>query len=197
MLPQFQALSGYTAHIHYSDDESEYIFLPADILAMDGSINAEKRRSLRKCAGLTGISLVPAANENALRIMDIEESWCHDRDCAVCASFCGCEKKALAIMLNIFDKRIHQGLILYRNGEPTGYAVGDRQNNCAQLYYGKALLPDFFVYLIHAMAAHCFSDAVSFNMGEDMGNPGLRFFKRRLGNHTQWRRYICDLSLER
>jgi hypothetical protein len=100
-------------------------------------------------------------------------------------------------MLNIFDERIHQGLLLYRNDEPSGYAAGDRQNNYAQLYYGKALLPDFFVYLIHAMAEQCFSDAVSFNMGEDMGNPGLRFFKRRLGNHTQWRRYTCDLSLGR
>jgi hypothetical protein len=195
LLPDWQAVTGYGIQTEYRENDSEYIFRPDEILEMTGSANAEKRRGLRKCAQFKDISLHPMTNENVPLMSVIEEAWCLHRDCSVCCSFCGCEKKAIEIMVSIFDEKIHQGLFLYQEDKPIGYAVGEkREGQPAMLYFGKATISDFFVYLIYAMVEKHFSNSPLFNMAEDMGNQGLRFFKRHLGTYTHWRRYICTFT---
>lgn len=95
-------------------------------------------------------------------------------------------------MIALFDERVHRGFILYHCEKPVGYIVGERRDeHLAFLWYGKAILNDFFVYLIHAMAERYLSGSKLINIGEDMGNAGLRVFKRHLGAHTFLRKYIC------
>jgi hypothetical protein len=192
-LKDLQLVSGYAVTSETRDEDSEYVYAPRDIFDMYGTINKEKRRGLKKCSEFTDISLRPITKENAGLIMFVEAEWCRSRDCAICASYLGCERKALEQMVNIFDENIHCGLLLYRGERPVGYAVGEmRDSQLALLHYGKALLPDFFLYLIYGMTERYFKNALYINLAEDMGNHGIRLFKRHLGNHILWRHYRCS-----
>jgi hypothetical protein len=191
-LPEYQAVQGYDIKTEFFDSDTEYIFRPADLLALSGKVNEEKRRHLRKCSKKEGMSLRPITNEEIHICSQIEEEWCNTKMCSVCASFTGCEKKALKIMVDIFDDRVYKGLYLYDGDKPVGYGIGEwRNQHISFLYYGKALIQDYFVYIIYKMVEMYFSEADYFNMSEDMGNMGLRFFKTHLGKYTPWYKYIC------
>jgi hypothetical protein len=165
---------------------------------MYGTVNAEKRRLLRKCAKTVkteNLSLQTMTNENVHLCYTVENDWCQNKDCLSCASFWGCEKKALEIMISLFDERIQKGLILFQGEKPVGYVIAERRDkNKVYLWYGKSTLHDFFLYLIHTIVEQYFADADYINLSEDMGNPGLRLFKSHLSVHTFWLKYTCTFT---
>ncbi|GMO56629.1 MAG: hypothetical protein Ta2A_01940 [Treponemataceae bacterium] len=195
-LETLQKITGYkTIKIKSHEDDDEYVFHPADLLEQTGKVNEEKRRHLRKCASPSygNVEIVEMTADNVQVMNEIENAWCTGRDCTFCSSFCGCEKEALNIMLNIYDPKMHKGLLLYQDGKPAGYAIGEVMNKrIANMYYGKALINDFFVYLILEMTKRFFSDCEYINMADDMGNMGLRIFKRHLGTYETWKRYTVS-----
>jgi hypothetical protein len=196
-LKEYEELEGYRIKTEFFEDDNEYAFFTKGIVELSGGINLNKRTRIKKFLNDGHISIVPMTNENIRLCFEIEEKWCEGRDFAFCRSFTGCEKEAMAIMAEIFDDRIYTGLFGYYDGVPVGYVISEKRNSeLSFLYFGKALIKDLFVYLIYLLVKTHLADTVYMNMNEDMGNPGLRTFKRHLGVHELWRKNSCTFTKE-
>jgi hypothetical protein len=188
----YKNIRGYQREFLYSDNNSEYAIKTEDMLNMEGSINLNKRKRIKKCIKQQDLSFYPIDRENILRCLDIENEWCFGRDCEYCSSFQGCEKDALELMVKIYDPLIHKGLILCKKGIPTGYSLGEIRKDAAALgYFGKSLSSDYFLYTVYMWTKMFFSGVRYVNMADDMGIEGLRIFKTHLGPYERWRNYSC------
>jgi hypothetical protein len=195
-LEQAAGVSGFTVKTDYSDDHSEYVYKPEDIVNLSGGINHKKHTHLNKFLDRGDISLVPMDNGNRRLFLDVEREWCASQDCAFCSAFAGCELRALEIMGEIYDDRYFRGLLAYAGGRLSGYLVWEqRGEGRAYLHFGKGLIQNLFVYLIYLLARdHLGAGAAVLNINEDMGKEGLRRFKRHLGIYDQWRKYLCTYT---
>jgi hypothetical protein len=207
-LGEYQNVPGYRVNTERRDSDDEYVYRVQDLLELSGPVNFYKRKRLKRCFDRDDISLCPMTNENVHLCMEIEEEWCRGKDCTYCASFGGCEKKALEIMIGLFDDQIHKGLFLFQGGnlhptgsveeqddKPAGYIICEKvSENLSQLYFGKAIMEGHFVYLIYMMFKTCFPEVEYMNLNEDMGSPGLRLFKSHLSAHELWPKYICTYT---
>jgi hypothetical protein len=191
----FQALDGYDITVKHWDDDSEYVFRPRDLLDLEGSVNVNKRKRLRKCFDDPSVSVVPISKDNIRICLEIEAEWCEGRDCVFCESFTGCEKKALEIMLSLFDETIYRGLFMYEGEKPIGYIITEcADNRIAYLYLGKVNKQNYFVYLLYKITDMYFRDVEFINIDEDLGNTGLRMFKSHLGVYSLWRKYTLHYA---
>jgi hypothetical protein len=115
-------------------------------------------------------------------------------------------------MEEIFDASVYGGLLLYVAGKPEGYAIweplGQAANHggpaasgqaqasvrgTAYVYFAKANIPNFNVYLYYIMAKDHLGGVEFLNNGYDMGKPGLRMFKRHLSVHRMMKKYLVTL----
>ncbi|MDR2445837.1 MAG: DUF2156 domain-containing protein [Treponema sp.] len=192
LLDAYMNIQGYAIQTDWTDDRSEYIYRVSDLLELSGKENVEKRRHLRKCVIDGGVFLQPIAKENVHLCVELQSQWCGQQNCGLCAAFCGCEKKALENMTAIFDSGVYDGVYLYVEEKPAGFAIWERlDKERVFLYFAKTLVSDFNTYLYYKMAETCFANAEYLSMGSDMGKEGLRFFKRHLGRHTLACKYRC------
>lgn len=205
-LEEYKGIPGYRISAEYSDDHSEYVYKPADIVNLAGGINHKKHTHLNKFIGRDDIEIRPMNNGNRRLFLDIEREWCAFQDCAVCSAFAGCEYKALEIMADIYDDEYFRGLFGYVKGKASGYLIWEQreEEGLAYLHFGKGLIQNFFAYLIYLLAKDELGGAlaagsgippgngtVSLNLNEDMGKEGLRRFKKHLGIYNHWRKYLC------
>jgi hypothetical protein len=204
-LGEYGEIPGYETAVEYSDDHSEYVYKPADIVNLAGGINHKKHTHLNKFFGRDDIEIKPMNNGNRRLFLDIEREWCGFQDCAVCSAFAGCEYKALEIMADIYDDKYFRGLFGYVGGKASGYLIWEqREEGRVYLHFGKGLIRNFFAYLIYILAKDELGgavedpgtpssrpSAVSLNLNEDMGKEGLRQFKRHLGVYEHLRKYLC------
>ncbi|GHU71596.1 hypothetical protein FACS189450_07870 [Spirochaetia bacterium] len=194
-LGEYQNVPGYRVSAERRDSDDEYVYRVQDLLELSGPVNFYKRKRLKRCTDRADISLRPMTNENVHICMEIEEEWCRGKDCAYCASFGGCEKKALEIMIDLFDDQVHKGLFLFQDDKPAGYIICEKiSEKLAFLYFGKANMEGYFVYLIYMLFKTCFPDVEYMNLNEDMGSPGLRLFKSHLSAYELWPKYICTYT---
>jgi hypothetical protein len=212
-LAEFRGIPGYCIETQRRPQDDEYAYRVTDLLELSGAVNFYKRKRIRRCTALEGalegtlegavggISLRPITNANVKVCLAIEDRWCYGdsshpgKDCEYCASFGGCERKALQTMVELFDERVHQGLFLYVGEEPAGYMICERiSEKLAFLYFGKAVMEGFFVYLIYHMFRDYLTGVEYMNINEDMGSPGLRLFKSHLSVHDLWPKYICTYT---
>jgi hypothetical protein len=191
-LADYTAIEGYRIKSEYDDDHSEYAYRVSDVVELPGESNYYKRRRVKKFLDDKRVSFQIMKKKDMHLCSKIESLWCRGRDCSYCMSFTGCEKKAMDAAAAIFDENIHTGLFCHYDGEPAGYAVCEKKSEeVSFLYFGKATMPDLFVYIIYMSAKTLLSDAKYMNFHEDMGNRGLRQFKASLSAHELWRKYVC------
>lgn len=191
-LEEYKSIAGYDIKTSYSDDHSEYAYKTIDVLEMSGGVNMKKRNRLRKFLDEPNVRLEPLTKKNVAVCMDIHKEWCDQRDCSFCESFAGCEKEALQVMVDIFDDKINNGFIGYVDDAAVGYSIADKTNDkVSYLYFGKSIVQDFFVYMIYMVVQTYVSDVEYLNLSEDMGNMGLRNFKKHIGAHELWKKHLC------
>ncbi|GHV47322.1 hypothetical protein AGMMS49546_36820 [Spirochaetia bacterium] len=194
-LAEYRHVPGYRVVTERRDSDDEYVYRVQDLLELSGAANFYKRKRLKRCFDRTDITLRPMTNENVHICLEVEEQWCRGKDCTYCASFGGCEKKALEIMIDLFDDRIHKGLFLYQDDKPSGYIICEKMSeSLSQAYFGKAVMEGYFVYLIYMMYKTCLTGVEYMNLNEDMGSMGLRLFKSHLSVHELWPKYICTYT---
>jgi hypothetical protein len=201
-LADFEGIGGYRIQSLRRPQDDEYVYRVKDLLDLSGTVNFYKRKRIRRCSAMQGVSLRPLTGANVRECLAVQDAWCRGKDCAYCASFGGCERKALQAMVELFDERRHRGLLLYLGEESAGYVIGERvSEGLAFLYFGKAVIEGFFVFLIY----HLFRDSPVcghfegvevLNLNEDMGSPGLRLFKSHLSAYELWPKYMCTYTLD-
>ncbi|MDR2748191.1 MAG: phosphatidylglycerol lysyltransferase domain-containing protein, partial [Treponema sp.] len=196
-----------------SVDYSEYLYRTADILEWDGGVNLNKRNSLKRCFNTPNVSLRPLSGDNFARCFEVEDEWCRHQDCDACRAFAGCARDSLKNMGEIFDPLVYGGLLLYVAGKPEGYAIWEllgqaaghagqvspeqteaSPRGTAYVYFAKANITNFNVYLYYSMAKDHLGGSEFLNNGYDMGKPGLRTFKRHLGVHRMMKKYLVTLA---
>jgi len=197
LLAEYQAVHGHSMQTTWSIDNSEYAYKTKDLTTVSGQNNYNKKRRINKFLNMDDISIRPITNKDVRLCFELEDEWCKTQDCSYCGSFIGCEKKALEMMLDVFNDTIHTGLFLYCGEKLAGYLVGEIINKkLAFLYFGKSIMNDGLVYLIYIMCKNYFSDVEYINTSEDMGHQGIRKFKKLLGDHEMWHKYIITYGLE-
>jgi hypothetical protein len=190
-LKEFDAVGGYAVKTEYRDNDSEYAYRTEDFLDLKGTVNLNKRQRLTKLFRRENISFRPIEKKEAGLCLEIEDQWCRDKDCDFCASFIGCERKALEVMVDIFDERFYKGLFLCRDGVPSGYGIGEIINPKVGItYFAKSPIQNHFLYILYMMAKTFFRDLEYINLDSDVGNEGIRMFKTHLGVYELWRKYI-------
>jgi hypothetical protein len=195
LIEAYADVQGYSIQMEPTDDRSEYIYRIQDFLELSGSENRVKRYHLRKCAVDDRVFFMPMSKANVRMCVELQNKWCGQQDCAVCAAYCGCEKKALENMATLFDDDVYKGAYLYVAEKPAGFGIWERlDKERVFFFFSKSLVSDFNTYLYYKAAETYFADAEYLSMGSDMGKPGLRFFKRHLGRHTLARKYRCVYS---
>ncbi|MDR2551665.1 MAG: phosphatidylglycerol lysyltransferase domain-containing protein [Treponema sp.] len=191
-VPEFLGIAGYHIESGYSEDHSEYAYRRSDFLDLAGTANKNKRERLGKVFKAGDLYLKPLTKENIHLILQIEDAWCRGKDCAVCGSYAGCERKALDIAADLYREDRYRGLLLYRGNEPAGYGIGEQMHSkTAFAYFAKGIQQDYFLYILYKMTECFFTGAEYINLGEDMGNPGIRMFKSHLGPFEHWRKHQC------
>ncbi|GMO41936.1 MAG: hypothetical protein Ta2F_17950 [Termitinemataceae bacterium] len=190
-LSNFANVSGYNIETNYCDDNSEYVFNPLDILALDGGVNKKKRERFKLCFADKDTDITVMDGSGMQKVLEIEDEWCGHNDCTLCSSFIGCEKTTLKTMIDLFDKKIHTGFYMESGGEIIGYMLTELKNNVAYCYLGKSNKSNYFPYFFFLLAEKYFKNVDYMNLDEDLGNQGLRMFKRGLGKYTLWRKYDC------
>ncbi|MDR1398841.1 MAG: hypothetical protein LBJ41_02835 [Treponema sp.] len=191
-LKEYKLIDRYNIQTEYRDSDSEYAYRTVDFLKLKGTVNLNKRQRLTKLFKRQNISFHPITRKDAGICLEIQNNWCTNKDCAICASYIGCEKKALEVMVAIFDERFHKGLFLCYDDIPVGYCIGELINSKVSMaYFAKSPVQNYFLYLLYMITKTYFSDIEYVNLDSDVGNPGLRMFKTHLGVYEHWRKYMC------
>jgi hypothetical protein len=195
-LEDYEHLKTYAVNAECDENWCEYVYSPRNILELSGTENYYKRKRLKKYIDAPGILITPLTKENFNLCFKIDETWCREQDCAYCASFGGCAKTSLENMELIFDNALHYGILGYIDNAPVGYAIWEEINKAAIVYFAKASIPDFNIYLYYVIARDFLSDTgiEYINNGPDMGKSGLRQFKQHLSGHTMLRKHLCTFE---
>lgn len=201
LLAELRQLEAWDILPEYSEDCSEYVYRIADIIEWNGGVNLNKRNSLKRCFNTPNVVIRPLAKENFSVCFAVEDEWCTHQDCDSCRAFAGCLKDSLKNMAVIFDNSIYDGIALYINGKPMGYAIWEIMDDgagtkTAYVYFAKSNVTNFNVYLYYMAAKEYLSaSGVEYvNNGYDMGKPGLRTFKKHLSVHELMPKYLCTLT---
>jgi hypothetical protein len=196
-LKEYLDLESYGITNEYSDEGSEYFYRTKDLLELSGKSNFYKRKRLKKFIDMPTVSFRPITKENIHVCREVEDGWCRQQDCESCSSFAdtGCSKKSLELMIAVFDNCIYNGILGYIDDTPVGFAIWEKMNGkIAFVYFAKASVSDFTVYLYYIMAKNDLAGIEYVNNGHDMGSQGLRTFKKLLSDHEQLRKYICTFT---
>jgi hypothetical protein len=194
-LEKFQALAsqGFNVETGTVEDTAEYLYTREDMLNLDGKANRHRRHAVNSIQALGQVEVVRVDRTQVNRCMEMEKKWCVGRDCAECSKYYGCEKEALARCLAFFDDSIHRCYIARVNGVDSGYLICQKKGACAFMFFGKGLVDNMLPYLVSRVFVEEFPDCGVMNYAEDMGNPGLRTAKERLGPHTMLHRYWATI----
>jgi hypothetical protein len=193
-LAKYLPVKGYTVKTTCTEARGEYRYLRENVLKLSGKSNHKKHSVVKQFSRDSTISLNEITKENLGLCVEIENNWCAQRKCDVCSAFMGCEKEALKIMLSLYDMRIHRGIYIYHDKTPVGFLIWEKRGDTAFLYYGKSTERDFFMYIIYTAVKDFIKDAKYININDDMGNPGLRLFKKLLGKHDLLMKHDCFFS---
>jgi hypothetical protein len=194
-LDEFRAIPGYTVKTEYSDNDSEYVLKTTDFIDLSGNINKYKRGHINKILKNTNLELRPLDRENIRVCTAIETEWCQSKVCEICRLPNGCEKRAVDMMVRLFDEGRIGGYLLFQDNAPIGYNVVEKRNNNISFgLFGKTLGSIPFVYLAYITVKDYLSDVEFVNIDADMGLSGLRTFKQHLGPFSLERKYICSFS---
>ena len=191
LLAEYNAVDGYEIQTAFSLDNSEYAYTIKNLTDLAGTINYYKRKRVKKFLVRNDISIQQIKNSNIKLCLDVENKWCESKECSKCSSFFGCEKKAVQVMTEIFDEKIHNGLFLYNDVILSGYLICERINDkLSFLYFGKSGMEGGLIYLIYKMYTEYIKDCEYMNISEDMGHEGLRQFKKLLSSYELWHKHI-------
>jgi hypothetical protein len=194
-LKNYENIIGYHIKSSFDQAESDHTYRMENLVCLDGTVNYYKRKRINLYCDREDIRLDPMTKQNVKLCLDIQKKWCDaktDGECEICKSYFGCESKAISAMTDIFDENIHAGIIGYIGDTPMGYVITEDINkDVSFLHFGKGLDNDFFIYLIYMIYKTKINDFEYMNMGMDLGDPGLHFFKRKLSLSESWERYSC------
>lgn len=159
-------------------DWSDYVYEVRDFIALDGGENRGKRRELKQFADCGQVEFRPLKKASFGAAQEVFQKWCAWHSCREC--FYGCEQQAFSRIGEIWGKRNYYGGVVYLDGAPVAFALGETLGNCACYSFQKNVKN--FRGLTYYLSYHCAQlpgHPPKLNWCEDMGLEGLRVNKLR------------------
>jgi hypothetical protein len=191
-LPYFSALERYEAEIGYDVAWSDYIFTMDDFLS---AINKKKSREvIRGFIRRFRPEIVEISSQDADKIACMTRKYfCAGRNCEDCW---GCEAETARLLIGAYEEMELSGVIVESEGTAIGYEVVCRQKDTMlfiskKVRHGTRGLNEY----LNSVTVELFGEGANYiNYSEDMGNDGLRIYKRGMGRHVLSHRYSVKLS---
>ena len=175
-LPLYRTL-GEQVEIFSDRNWSDYVYDVADFVRLEGGENKGKRRELKSINGMAA-EFCPLTRENFDDALAVFEKWCAWHSCREC--YYGCEQQAFARVRDIWNLRAFYGGVVYLDGVPAAFALGETLGNCACYSFQKNV--ENLRGLTYFLSYHCAllpGHPPRLNWCEDMGLEGLRINKLR------------------
>lgn len=175
--PLFRELDA-PAELYSDRDWSDYVYNTADFTNLEGGENKGKRRELKRFANMGNVEFQPLQEGNFDAAMEVFQKWCAWHTCEAC--YYGCEQKAFARIRELWSLREYYGGVVYLDGAPVAFALGETLGGCACYSFQKNTenIRGLTYYLSYHCAV-CPGHPPRLNWCEDMGLEGLRENKLR------------------
>ena len=170
-------------------DDADYLYKVAELSDFSRAKLGEKRRQISRLlekVNLTGIEFSDDHIKHAQQILNewqsaIDRTW-KQTDYEACQ-----EALCLRSRLGLF------GYIFYVNDDiPAGFVLaGKLTDTCAVVHFAKALrrYDGIFPYMFNFLARKCIDRFETLNFEQDLGEPGLRQWKRSFAPLTQLNKF--------
>lgn len=162
-------------------DDFEYVYSVSEHKALAGKKFSRIRRELHNVGNSHEFEVVTICEENLHYLKEIEDKWLSRREKAG-----NLDTKGEELDLTIFDD-VHGngilGCILLTNKKPVAAVAGFMINdNMIDVFYGAKTdeINSSIDYALHEFVNRLSSDVKLFNLEEDLGIEGLRYWKEKL-----------------
>lgn len=167
-------------------DNADYVYRVSDLAELAGRKYAKKRNHIKQCLEENSCTYVEINAGNIGECLQMQDRWCHERDCARDPGLCG-ELTAIRESLTHFEEFDLLGGAIRINGEIMAYAIGERLHDTTAVWHFEKAMPQFhgLGQLINTwFAKHALKDFEFVNREQDMGIPGLRMAKESYYPHS-------------
>lgn len=175
-LDKLRAVSNFELDFQIDRDNSDYLYTASSLISLKGKKYDGKRNHINKFKKNYSYEYkLIGANE----IEDcgvILEKWCAEHICDEHSDF-DCEKKANYEVLKNFEKLGVKGAIIYVDGEPEAFSVGEMLNdNTAVIHIEKAnsTVNGLYTFINQQFCTNEWGNCEFINREQDLGIEGLR-----------------------
>ena len=190
----YSNISGYKTDIISFDKYSDYFSFSKDFTDKNRSGHPRKYTDLRSFITHYEPKIQTICKNNIDDCRLLFDRWCFGRNCSLCAY--GCEKKLQNVLFDEWEFLPCKGIIVYTDGEPQGYLIGEENGETALILYGKPAgrQNGLNVYMHIMLIEQCFPHAKYVNFSPDSGMDGLRAFKNKFTPYIKIKKYYCELT---
>ena len=170
--------TGLPMEITSDRDWSDYVYQVSDFTNLAGGENKSKRRELKLVSSQGAVEFRPLTGALFDDMLKVFDQWCDWHTCERC--FFGCERQAFAKLRAVWDDQRYYGGLVYLDGAPVAFALGETLGGCACYSFQKNT--ENLRGLTYYLSYHCAmlpGHPPLLNWCEDMGLEGLRVNKLR------------------
>lgn len=177
------------------ENQYDYVYEIKDFIKTEGRANRHKREHYNYFINNFNYTYEKMNINNVSDCMSITEEWCKRKDCSEC-EYC-CEKDIISVLINNWNEYPMEGGLLYIDGRPAAFLMAEPLFDTLMGYHQKTVSSDIkglgYAIYIEALKSS-FSHLKYFNIGPDIGIPGLRQFKRNFKPYTLVEKWELNIS---
>ncbi len=192
----YQSITGYFAKITCFDKYSDYFADSEQFRDKNRPGHPRKYTDYRSFTTHFTADVRTVCRNNICDCIFLLDKWCSGRDCSLCAY--GCEKKLQHALFDAWETLPAKGIIVYIDGKPQSYLIGEQNGDTALILYGKPVgrQNGLNVFTHISLIDKCFAEAKYVNFSPDSGMDGLKLFKSKFTPFRKLKKYYCVLTRE-
>lgn len=158
-------------------DDFEYVYLAQDLINLSGRRYHSKRNHIAKFNRAHPDWLYQdVCTDNLPDCIAVADGWCEANNCNGNDELCH-ENCAIRCALSNIDALGLIGGIIYSDGKPVAFTLGERLNSDTFVVHFEKALPEYaeaYTVINQAFAMHNLGTYTYINREEDLGDEGLR-----------------------
>ncbi|MFH1033265.1 MAG: phosphatidylglycerol lysyltransferase domain-containing protein [Pseudomonadota bacterium] len=174
-------------------DQSDYVYLSADLIALSGNRFHRKKNHLNKFRkAYPDYEYRPLDEGLVCRVLAMQQDWCALRDCASDVSLAN-EDQAIYEALKHFEALDFVGGAILVQGKVEAFSLGEPLNpDTAVIHIEKANpeLPGLYAAINQRFAQEAWAGYAYINREQDLGIEGLKAAKESYNPHHLVDKYI-------
>ena len=180
--------------VEFTEDRNnfDYLYLRTDLAELRGKKYHKKRNLVAQFLKSYSYEKKPLTEEIAADAMKVLEKWRADRNDGEDNDYAECREA-----LELFGELNMKGLLVYINGEPAGWCVGEpiARGRVFTIHFEKGLeiYKGIYQFINQAFAASLPEYFTHINREQDLGDEGLRQAKMTYRPSGFARKYIGEL----